>query len=57
MARDLVQNALCACDGTEFAAAPPCPACGGRVQGYDTKKKKFAVIRENDADRILYRSS
>ena len=25
-----------------------CPVCGGKVSGYDTKKKQFAVIREND---------
>jgi hypothetical protein len=53
MACDLVQAALCACDGTEFVAAPKCPACGGFVQGYDTKKKKFAVIREDDRERTL----
>jgi hypothetical protein len=53
MACDLIQAALCACDGIDFAVAPPCPACGGRVQGYDTKKKKFAVIREGDRERVI----
>jgi hypothetical protein len=53
MACDLVQSALCACDGIEFITAPPCPVCGGSVRGYDTKKKKFAVIREKDRERTL----
>jgi hypothetical protein len=51
MTCDLVQAALG--DGIEFTAAPLCPACGGCVQGYDTKKKKFAVIRENDRERTI----
>ena len=53
MAGDLVQAALSACDGIEFIAAPKCPSCGGLVQGYDTKKKKFAVIREDEGERTL----
>lgn len=53
MACDLIQAALLACDGIEFAAAPPCPVCGGSVQGYDMRKKKFAVIRENRRDRTV----
>jgi hypothetical protein len=53
IACDLIQTALCACDGAEFVAAPKCPACGGFVQGYDSKKKKFAVIRDGDKIRTL----
>jgi hypothetical protein len=53
MAGDLVQAALSACDGIEFTSAPSCHLCGGKVQGYDTKKKKFAVIREDGHERTI----
>ena len=53
LASDLVQTVLCSFDGVEFTRAPVCPACGGTVQGYDTRIKKFAVTRENDRERII----
>ena len=53
MACDLVQTVLSAFDNIEFSRAPKCPACGGAVQGYDSRKKKFAVIREDDREKTI----
>jgi hypothetical protein len=53
MACDLVQTVLSSFDGVEFTRAPRCPACGGTVQGYDTRAKKFAVLREGDRERTI----
>ncbi len=32
-------------DGTLFAAAKPCPLCGGKPQPYDTRKKLYVTLR------------
>jgi len=53
MVTDIVQTAVCAMDGIEFASRDACPACGGPVQGYDTRRKKFAVIREGGSERLI----
>jgi hypothetical protein len=53
MVTDIVQTALCAMDGIEFTGLAACPACGGPVQGYDTRRKKFAVIREGENKRLI----
>ncbi len=53
MACDLIQAALCSLDGVEFTDGRRCPACGGPVQGYDTKTKKFATVREDGTDRDI----
>jgi len=53
MACDLVQAALAACDGLEFTELACCSSCGGAVQGYDLRKKRFAVIREEGKDRVI----
>ena len=41
---DIVQNGLLACEGTVFDTRDACPVCGGKLSGYDTKKKQFAVV-------------
>jgi hypothetical protein len=53
MAVDLIQTALSAFDGVEFTGLSACPACGGPVQGYDTKQKKFAMLREEEHKRTI----
>ena len=50
---DLVQTALQVFDNLEFATRSACPRCGGPVQGYDTKPKKFATIVENGQERVI----
>jgi hypothetical protein len=53
MVTDIVQTAICAMDGIEFVNLTACPACGGPVQGYDTRRKKYAVIREGENERLI----
>jgi hypothetical protein len=53
MLSTIVQAGLVAVDGVTFGERMACPACGGPVSGYDTRKKVFAVIRENDRERTL----
>jgi hypothetical protein len=43
---DIVQSGLLACEGLVFDNRDTCPACGGKLSGYDTKKKQFATIKE-----------
>jgi len=54
MVTDIVHTALLAFDGMEFSYRPSCPSCGGNVQGYDTRKKQFAVIIENERERVIH---
>ncbi len=53
MVRDLVQTTLSAFDGIEFTGLSRCPGCGGAVQGYDMKQKKFAVLREHEQEYTI----
>ena len=49
---DIVQSGLLACEGMVFDCRDTCPACGGELSGYDTKKKQFAIIKETDEQHI-----
>ena len=49
----IVQAGLTAVDGTTFSELAACPACGGPVSGYDTKKKVFAILRDESGERTL----
>jgi hypothetical protein len=53
MVTDIIQAALCSVDGAEFNDLAACPCCGGPVQGYDTRQKRYAVIRDGGNDRTL----
>jgi hypothetical protein len=53
MATDIVQTAISAFDGVEFTHLLSCDKCGGPVQGYDTKTKKFAVLHDGDRTRVI----
>jgi hypothetical protein len=46
--KDIVQGGIEACDGLVFESRNACSLCGGKLSGYDTKKKQFAVIQENN---------
>ena len=50
---DLLCETVSACDGVVFDRSGPCPRCGGRPSGYDTRKKQFAVILEHDRKRTV----
>jgi len=49
----LVQTGLAAVNGACFDELNACPACGGPVAGYDTKKKVFAIVRDQDQERTI----
>lgn len=49
----IVQAGLTAVDGATFSELAACPACGGPVSGYDTKKKVFAILRDENGERTL----
>jgi len=53
MLTDIVQAAISSFDGAEFSQLAACPACGGPVQGYDTRQKKYAVLRDGDGEHII----
>ena len=53
MITDLVQTAVIAFDGAEFTTISSCDCCGGPVQGYDTRTRKFAVVIEKGLERVI----
>jgi RNA polymerase subunit RPABC4/transcription elongation factor Spt4 len=52
--KDIVQSGLTACDGIVFDTREQCPVCRGKLSGYDTKKKQFAVMQEADEPRAVH---
>jgi hypothetical protein len=52
--KDLVQSGISACDGITFSEHSVCPACGGILTGYDTKRKQFAHLTGEDGQKTLY---
>jgi hypothetical protein len=52
--KDIVLGGIMACDGIVFDSRNDCPLCGGRLSGYDTKKKQFAVLKESDNLRPVH---
>lgn len=53
LATDIIQTALSVLDGMEFTEIVSCPLCGGTLQAHDSKKKKFAVLREQAGKRVI----
>lgn len=53
MIKDIIQTAVIVFDKREFTFCSKCPQCGGDVQGYDTRSKKFATVMENEKERII----
>jgi hypothetical protein len=51
---DIVQSGLSACEGIVFDDRDACPLCGGKLSGYDTKKKQFAVLLEGDTKHPVH---
>ncbi|HEX3001101.1 MAG TPA: hypothetical protein VHN82_01830 [Methanoregula sp.] len=50
---NIIHTALVACDGVRFHAGTVCPACGGRLSGYDERKKRFAVLVEEEKEVVV----
>jgi len=51
---DIVQTGISSVDGLTFTDHTTCPACGGSLAGYDTKKKQFAQLVIDNEQRTLY---
>jgi len=51
---DIVQSGILACEGVIFDSRDACPACGGPLSGYDTRKKQFAVVVREGIPYPLY---
>lgn len=49
----LVQEALTEPDGVVFDSCDACPACGGKVSGYDTRERQFARIVDDNGERTI----
>lgn len=45
---NIIHTALHACEGVRFHPGSICGACGGTLSGYDERRKRFAVLREED---------
>jgi len=50
---NIIHTALVACEGVRFHAGTVCPICGGRLSGYDERKKRFAVLVEEDKTVVV----
>jgi len=50
----IVSAALSSVEGVRFTECAACPACGEQLRGYDTKKKRFAVVIEGENKRSIY---
>ena len=53
MVSELILTALRICDETVFDLYSPCPFCGGEVSRYDLRKRRFAVIRDGERERVI----
>lgn len=53
MLTSIVQAGLSSVDGAAFTELGACPACGGPVSGYDTKKKIFALMHDENGTRPI----
>jgi hypothetical protein len=54
MLSDLVQTTLISCDGVLFDECGICPHCGGKLSGYDVKKKQFAIVAEGGQKKVIH---
>jgi hypothetical protein len=41
---DIIQSSILVFDNAVFESRDVCPACGGSLSGYDTRKRQFALI-------------
>jgi hypothetical protein len=52
----IVQSAISLVDGVTFDGHTVCPACGGSLAGYDTKRKQYAHLMIDNEQRTMYAS-
>lgn len=51
---NIIHTALQACEGVRFHPGSTCGACGGTLNGYDVRKKRFAVLLEDDQPKPVH---
>lgn len=54
MLADIVQTGISAVEGMTFSSHTTCPACGGSLAGYDTKKKQFVHLISGNVQRTVF---
>jgi hypothetical protein len=54
MLATIVSSAISSVEGVRFTGRAACPSCGGQLKGYDTKKKRFAVVIEGQKKRPVH---
>ncbi|MDP3564762.1 MAG: hypothetical protein Q8R70_09765 [Methanoregula sp.] len=50
----IIHTALRTCEGVRFHPGPVCSSCGSHLSGYDERKKRFAILLEDEISRPLY---
>jgi hypothetical protein len=53
MMTEVVHAALRVCSETEYRTGPTCRICGGALTGYDTRKKRFALLSDDDREEVI----
>jgi hypothetical protein len=53
MLTHVVHAALQVCDNTEYFGEGTCRSCGGKLSGYDTRSKRFAILRDEEGDHTI----
>lgn len=48
---EVIQAAIQVCDRTEYYPGGICRSCGGRLSGYDSRTKRFAIISNDGEDQ------
>ena len=51
---DIIQTGLSSFNDVLFDTRDACPMCGGELSGYDTKKKQFAVLTDDDGQHPIH---
>jgi hypothetical protein len=51
---NIVHTALLVCEGVRFHPGGTCGWCGGALSGYDERKKRFAILIEDDIPRPVH---
>lgn len=54
MVSELIKNGLLTVEGITFSELALCPHCGGKVQGYDVRKKRFVTFIEGEVKRDIF---
>lgn len=51
---NIIHTALIACDGVRFQTGDTCPQCGAPLSKYDERKKRFAVLVEDEKEIVVH---